>query len=99
LAGVLADRSRAVRVVPAADFQREHYSKREWMCRILEQCDSPEAAFRNWMERDAEFARRVAAEVAELGIELLPADGEHTVEENAAKVASHFRLSVEALPV
>lgn len=96
VAGVLTDRRRALWVVPTADFQREHYSKREWVCRILEQCDSPEAAFRNWMERDAEFARWVAAEVNELGLELLTVDGRRTIEENASTVASHFRLSDDA---
>ena len=99
VAGVLDKRTRAIWVVPTADFQREHYSKREWVCRILEQCDSPEAAFRNWMERDAEFARRVAAEVSELGLELLRVDGKRTIEENASKVATHFQLSSGALSV
>jgi 2-phosphoglycerate kinase len=96
VAGVLTDRNRALWVIPTADFQREHYSKREWVCRILEQCDSPEAAFRNWMERDAEFARWVAAEACELGLELLTVDGKRTIEENASTVASYFRLSDDA---
>lgn len=96
VARVLADRSRAMWVVPAADFQREHYSRREWVCRVLEQCDSPEAAFHNWMERDAGFARWVTAEAGELGFELLRVDGRHTIEENALTVAAHFRLSADA---
>lgn len=99
VSGVLADRNRAVWLVPIAEFQRKHYSKRDWVCRILEQCDSREAAFHNWMERDAEFARWVALEVDELGLELLQVDGKHTVEENAAKVASYFQLSADALRV
>ena len=99
VAGVLAERNHAVWVVPTAEFQRNHYSKREWVCRILERCDSPEAAFNNWMERDAEFARWVASEVDELGLELLKVDGERTVEENAARVASFFQLTAGALRV
>ena len=96
VADVLAERRRALWVVPTADFQSTHYSKREWVCRILEQCDSPEAAFRNWMERDAEFARWVAAEANELGLELLTVDGKRTIEENASTVASYFQLSDDA---
>lgn len=90
---VLSDRNRAIWVVPSADFQREHYSQREWVRGVLEQCDNGEAAFHNWMERDAGFARWVAAEAGELGLELLRVDGKHTLEENAATVAAHFRLS------
>lgn len=99
VASVLAERHRAVWVVPTADFQREHYSKREWLGRILEQCDSSEAAFHNWMGRDAEFARWVTAEAAELGLELLRVDGSHTVEENAMTVASYFQLSANVLRI
>lgn len=95
VACVLADRSRALWVVPTADFQRKHYSRREWVWRVLEQCASPEAAFHNWMERDIEFARRVTAEAGELGLELLRVDGKHTIEENALTVAAHFRLSTD----
>lgn len=95
VAGVVADRNRALWVVPTAEFQLEHYSKREWVCRILEQCDNAEAAFRNWMGRDAEFARWVTAEAGELGLELLRVDGTHTIEENAATVASYFQLSTD----
>lgn len=93
VADVLAERSHAIWVVPAAGFQREHYSKREWVRGILEQCDSPQVAFHNWMERDAEFARRVAAEACAMGLELLTVDGKQTIEENALTVASHFQLA------
>jgi hypothetical protein len=95
VAGVVADRSRAIWLVPTADFQTEHYARRGWVPSVLEQCVDGEAAFRNWMERDAEFARRLTAEVSALGLELLRVDGKQTAEETARAVASHFRLSAD----
>ncbi len=76
------------------NFQREHYSKREWVNGILQQCDDSEAAFQNWMERDIQFARWVIAEADALDCSLLMVDGEQTIEENAAMLAAHFGFSV-----
>lgn len=90
---VLAGRNHAIWIVPTADFQREHYARREWVSEVLSQCDNSEAAFHNWMGRDAEFARWVTTEVDELGMELLRVDGGRTITENALTVASHFQLT------
>ena len=79
-------------VIPTADFQREHYSKREWVRRIMEQCSNPEMAFHNWMERDARFAEWIEAEVSALNLQLLKVDGNRTIEENAEAAAAHFNL-------
>ena len=68
-------------VIPTAEFQREHYSRREWVAGILEQCGDPEAAFRNWMARDAEFAVWVTAEASALGLGLLRVGGSRKVDE------------------
>jgi len=99
VAGVLAERNRALWMVPTVQFQRGHYSKREWVGEILAQCVDREAAFHNWMERDAGFARWVGAEVNALGLELLQVDGKHTVEDNALAVAAHFQLTANVLRV
>jgi 2-phosphoglycerate kinase len=93
VAGVLAGRNRAIWVVPTASFQAEHYSRRDWVLRVLEQCDDSGAAFHNWMARDAKFARWLTAEVNALGLELLRVDGGRTIEENTEAVVAHFRLS------
>jgi hypothetical protein len=90
---LLPERNRAIWVVPTADFQRGLYSKREWVCEILAQCDNSETAFHNWMKRDSEFANWIAAEVEALGFELLRVDGKDTIEDNAMTVAAHFQLS------
>ncbi len=94
--GVLPNRNQAVWVVPTVDFQREHYSKREWVNGILQQCDDSEAAFQNWMERDIQFARWVIAEAEALDCRLMMVDGQHTIEENAAMLAAHFEFSVNS---
>jgi hypothetical protein len=98
VAGVLPERNRAVWVIPTPDFQRGHYSKRAWVGGILGQCDDPEAAFRNWLARDAGLARWVAAEASALGLGLLQTDGSRTMEETAAEVAAHFRLPADGRP-
>ena len=96
---VLAERSRAIWVVATAGFQLEHYSRRDWVPGVLEQCDDSGAAFHNWMGRDAEFARWLAAEVNALGLRLLRVDGRQTIKENAEAVISHFRLPADMLRI
>jgi 2-phosphoglycerate kinase len=44
VACVLSERNRAIWVVPTASFQMEHYSRRDWVPRVLEQCDDSETA-------------------------------------------------------
>jgi 2-phosphoglycerate kinase len=93
VARILSKRSEAVWIIPTSNFQREHYSKREWARTIVEQCDNPEKAFHNWMERDIRFAEWITAEVSVLNLELLKVDGSRTIAENAEEVARHFQLS------
>jgi shikimate kinase len=90
IARVLTSRNQAVWVVPTADFQREHYAKRDWVSGIVQQCDDSEAAFQNWMERDIQFASWITAEAEILGCKVFVVDGQHTIEENALKIAAHF---------
>lgn len=88
----LRKRSNAIWVTPSHDFQREHYSKRDWARKIVERCDDPEVAFHNWMERDIRFAEWIEAEVYTLDLQLLKIDGTRTISENAEEVARHFKL-------
>jgi 2-phosphoglycerate kinase len=91
VADVLKERSHAIWILPSADFQRAHYSEREWARDIVAQCSNPELAFHNWMERDARFAEWVEAEATTLNLPILRVDGNRTLEENAAAVAAHFQ--------
>lgn len=92
VAGLIPKRSRALWMIPSADFQREHYSKRQWERGAVEQCQSPEGAFENWMGRDARFAEWVEAEARALNLQVLKVGGSQSIEENAAAVAEHFQL-------
>jgi 2-phosphoglycerate kinase len=93
VARILQKRSNAIWVTPTDDFQSEHYFRREWARTIVEQCDDPEAAFHNWMERDIRFAEWIEAEVYMLDLQLLKIDGSRTIAESAEEVARHFKLS------
>ena len=92
VASVLPNRSQAIWLIPSADFQRAHYSEREWARVIVAQCDQPDVAFHNWMERDIRFAEWVEAEAIALDLAVLRVDGKRTLEENAQSVAAHFQL-------
>ena len=94
VASVLTQREQAIWLVPSAEFQREHYSEREWARNIAAQCHSPDVSFHNWMERDVRFARWIEAEVTALNLAILRVDGTRTLEENAESVAAHFQLTV-----
>ncbi len=94
VASVRPDDGRTIWMVPSEAFQRVHYSreKRPWIDDILAECDDPDRAFDNWMDRDVAFARRVARDATNLSPRLVHVDGRATLDENAAIVAQHFRL-------
>jgi len=92
VAGVLSRQSSAIWLIPTADFQRSHYSKRDWLRGILAQCSKPDEAFDNWMERDSRFAQWLETEASACHFALLRVDGTRTIEQNAEAVATHFQL-------
>jgi len=67
--------ARAAYLVPTRAFQLAHYSRREFIQGILAQCADPQAAFANWMERDARFGEIVCAQAAAWGAPVLRVDG------------------------
>jgi hypothetical protein len=86
------DLDRAVWLVPTAEFQIRHYSAREWVAAYLQDCDDPEAAFRNWMCRDVLFAERVRGLAATVGGRVIVVDGTVSIEDIAHVVAGHLCL-------
>jgi len=62
-------------ITPTRDFQIEKYSKREWVPYILESCTDKKAAFENWMERDAIFAKYVSETAEKIGYKTFLTDG------------------------
>ena len=90
---VLANPWQAIWIVPGEAFQRRQYPRRgAWVQEILSQCRDAEQAFRNWMDRDVAFGRRVSAEAAARGLKVLRVDGQRTIAENAEIVRAHLGL-------
>jgi len=83
----------AIWLVPTEEFQRMHYARRgPWVQEVVNQCEQPEQAFQNWMDRDVAFARWVEQSAGELGLRVVTVDGKRTIADNAQMVARHFGL-------
>ena len=90
---LISDISRAIWVVPTENFQREMYPKRgPFVNIVLEQCEDPEQAMQNWMDRDVTFARWVVERTKMLKLPCIEVDGQRSIAENAVLVANHFNL-------
>ncbi|MFN8444305.1 MAG: hypothetical protein U0175_26215 [Caldilineaceae bacterium] len=85
--------NQAIWLVPTAEFQRNYYSQRTWIKGILQQCDDPEQAFENWMERDSRFADWVAEQARKFGYPVIIVDGAESIEELTQRVAAHLGLT------
>lgn len=82
--------NRYLSITPTKDFQVFHYRQREWVTYVLAECSDKEAAFENWMERDALFARAVEQQCRKEGYRSLINEGKVPMEEMARQVAAHF---------
>ncbi len=90
---LLWDEAHALWMVAEEAFQRREYPRRgAWVQSILDQCSDGERALQNWMDRDAAFAQKIAAQVEENGGRLIRVDGERSVEETAELVLAHFGM-------
>jgi len=93
VAGILSEREQGIWIVPTERFQRVRFRARgDWVEGVLAECEDPERAYRNWMDRDAAFGRWVREQARELDLEVLEVSGQRTIESNAEIVARHFGL-------
>lgn len=92
----LADPRRYIAIVPSAEFQLAHYSRREWIGAHLKACSDPQQAFRNWMERDIQYGLHAFAAAEARGLKTLIVDGRKTLAENLAQVETHFGPTIRA---
>jgi 2-phosphoglycerate kinase len=93
VAEILRERERGIWIVPTERFQRVRYRARgEWVEGILAECEDPERAYRNWMDRDVAFGLWVREQARELDLDVLEVSGQRTIESNAEIVARHFGL-------
>jgi len=88
--------NRYICIVPTEDFQCENYSKREWIGEFLSGCKDPDAAFNNWMSRDAVFAKEVLRQAQEYGYRSIVVDGSQSIEENYKIVVRAFELHAQS---
>lgn len=84
--------SRYVAVTPTRAFQWSRYSERPWVPHVLRDCSDQQAAFANWMERDALFAEEIRRQCGRLGYASLLTDGSVTEAERFLEIAQHFGL-------
>ena len=81
-------------ITPTKTFQVAHYSQREWVPYVLQDCSDKEKAFENWMERDALFAKDVQLQCKEAGYFSLVNNGEMVIDELVEMVERHFGLMI-----
>lgn len=70
--GIPADR--AIWLVPTEQFQREHYTRREWARELLGGAPDAEDLFETWMRRDATVGRLIALQARDLGDQVITVD-------------------------
>lgn len=79
-------------ITPSREFQFNHYRQREWIHYVLNECNNPEKAFDNWMERDCYFANEVNISCNKMGYQSIINDGKFPVEKLIKIVSEHFEL-------
>ena len=83
--------NRYLAITPTKDFQVFHYSQREWVPYVLQECSDKDKAFENWMERDALFAKDVQRQCGEEGYLSIVNNGERGIEELVKMVEGQFK--------
>lgn len=79
-------------ITPSKEFQISHYKQREWIHYVLKDCIQPEKAFKNWMNRDCDFANLVNVSCKEIGYQSIINDGTLQIENLIEIVSKHFGL-------
>ena len=89
---LVTDAAHYIAITPSRGFQISRYRERPWVPHVLRGCADKEAAFSNWMERDALFAEEIRRLCTQLGLPHLLTDGSVSPEERLRQVAAYFRL-------
>jgi hypothetical protein len=84
---------RSIFLIPTKEFQVANYSQRLFIKDILSQCADPQAAFENWMERDARFGETVDLAARQMGLPVIRVDGRLSIEETTALVEKALHLA------
>lgn len=86
------DKINYICMVPTKEFQIDKYSKREWVKYYLQGCSDTKKAFKNWMERDAQYAEIVKRNANNYGMKVIVVDGSKSIEDNYLIVKQLFGL-------
>lgn len=89
---LMPDAAYYMAIIPSREFQFSHYQERPWVPLVLRDCSDKDAAFSNWMERDALFAEEIQRQCTQLGLACLVTDGSVSPEKRLKQVAAHFHL-------
>ena len=84
---------RVLFMVPTKDFQIHHYAQRPFIQGILKDCDDPDAAFSNWMERDHLFGQKILKQARGYGYGTILVDGSRSIEAQFAFASQYFGFS------
>ena len=83
---------RYIAITPSRDFQISRYRERPWVPYVLRDCSDPDAAFANWMARDALFAEEIRQQCVQQGYASILTDGSVCEAERLSQVARYFSL-------
>ena len=86
LNGIIVNSENVLYMIPTREFQYQKYSEREFIHYILKDCEDPKQAFKNWMERDAQFGEKVRSQANLYGYKTMIVDGSKTEEETFSAV-------------
>jgi hypothetical protein len=81
-----------VYLVPTPSLQREHYAKREWAWKLVEQTQNPPETFEHWMFRDSSTAAWIATRARDLEFAVLEVDGSMTLLETLDWLEQQFNF-------
>jgi hypothetical protein len=87
---VVPDRNHIFYLIPEERFQRDRYSKREWIREVLSKTSDPIMAFENWMTRDASYARWLEKEVDCNKLAMMSVNENRTIEDTVEFVTKHY---------
>jgi 2-phosphoglycerate kinase len=95
---LLADRDRAVWLLPTPEFRRAAFAGRGGLWDIPRRTSDPETALRNLLDRDRMFTDLLAAQTRRLGLASIAVDGTMSEQDLAARVSGAFGLGAGQLP-
>jgi 2-phosphoglycerate kinase len=87
------DRQRVLYMVPTKEFQVYHYAKRPFIQGILKDCDDPQTAFANWMERDHLFGQEIIKQARSFSYGSIIVDGSRSIEDQFKYSSQYYGFS------